>query len=230
MMRFSTKFILSIAAISVGLTQVNPRTSTITGSFSAEMRREIPDKTNSRVETMNADIGDIRYVESRDFSELFDFPALHSLIINFAVALIIVAAIMQLLNVFFLKKDMAFIILILLIAGFASAVISGRYFHPFTNGLAERAALVADMQEKWSLWTVRTSFLALLLHVLHIYISRYSKQHNSFSKFAGFVPGANKAFMLFIALLMAVSASCVMKADDLGEQLIHVENTLQAIW
>ena len=86
--------------------------------------------------------------ESKVKADLDDFPTLHPLIVHFAIVLIIVAAGMQLLNLYFMKKEIAWIITAILFVGVLAAWVAGRNFHPHTHGISAHAQLVLDLAQQ----------------------------------------------------------------------------------
>lgn len=59
--------------------------------------------------------------DSKVTADLDDFPTLHPLIVHFAIVLILVAAGMQFINLYFMKKEIAWIITAILFVGVLAA-------------------------------------------------------------------------------------------------------------
>lgn len=144
--------------------------------------------------------------ESKVTATFSDFPSIHPLIVHFAIVLIIVAAAIQLLNLYFVKKEISWIITAILFAGVLAAWLAGKNFHPHTHGISEHAKLVLDQHDKWADWTINSGIVALLLQVGNLFIYK------------------SKRWALgIVTLVLAVSAYSVSRAGHYGAQLVHIE-------
>lgn len=144
--------------------------------------------------------------ESKVTADLDDFPTLHPLIVHFAIVLILVAAGIQLLNLYFMKKEISWIITAILLAGVLAAWFAGRNFHPHTHGISEHAQLVLDQHDKWADWTTYSAIVALLLQAANLFVFKGTRWA------AGIV-----------AAVLVVSAYSVSRAGHYGSQLVHIE-------
>lgn len=144
--------------------------------------------------------------ESKVTAELSDFPTLHPLIVHFAIVLILVAAAVQLANLYFMKKEIAWIITAILFAGVLAAWVAGRNFHPHTHGISDHAQLVLDQHDKWADWTIYSGIVALLLQAVNLFVF-------TSKRWAGAV----------VAIVLAISAYSVSRAGHYGSQLVHIE-------
>lgn len=144
--------------------------------------------------------------ESKVTADLDDFPTLHPLIVHFAIVLIIVAAAMQLLNLYFMKKEIAWIITAILFAGVVAAWIAGRNFHPHTHGISEHAQQVLDQHDKWAGWTTYSGIVALLLQIANLFVFQIKRWAAA-----------------AVVIVLAVSAYSVARAGHYGSQLVHIE-------
>lgn len=144
--------------------------------------------------------------ESKVKADLDDFPTLHPLIVHFAIVLIIVAAAMQLLNLYFMKKEIAWIITAILFVGVLAAWVAGRNFHPHTHGISDHAQLVLDQHDKWADWTTYSGIIALILQGVNLFVFKDKR-------WAAAV----------VAVVLAVSAYSVACAGHYGSQLVHIE-------
>jgi hypothetical protein len=106
--------------------------------------------------------------DSKVTADLDDFPSLHPLIVHFAIALIIIAAALQLLNTILLKNEVAWIIGGLLFAGCAAAWLASTKYHPHTHGISDHAKLVLEQHDKWADWTNRSALVGLILHIAYL--------------------------------------------------------------
>lgn len=231
-MKNTMKMILFVGALSLALTQANQKKPTDERLMKPDSPvKETPDNTIVRFDTMTEEINEIRYDKYAVTSSLSDFPTLNPVVVHFAISLILVAALLQMLNVFLFKKDIAWIVFLLIVAGFIAAVISIRNFQPQTAGLAERAAIIVKMHEEWAEWTVRTSFLALILQSVYLFITRFEKQAINYLGNAGdFICKRNRALMILIGIIMLSSAICVAWAGHLGTRLVHIEGAKPSIY
>jgi len=155
-------------------------------------------------------------------ADLADFPTLHPLIVHFAIVLIIVAAAMQLLNLYFMKKEISWIITAILFAGVLAAWFASKNFHPHTHGLTEHAKQVlaqhdrwADwtvnsgivaLHDRWADWTVNSGIVALILQLVNLFLFKNMRWAAA-----------------TIAIVLAVSAYSVARAGHYGAQLVHIE-------
>lgn len=224
-MKGSMKFILFVGTISLALTQqANQKQIVDSGLINPDtLAKEVPDNTSVKVDTMREKIEDIKYDKYAVVADRSDFPTLNPMVINFAISLILVAGLLQLLNVFLFKKDIAWIVFLLILAGFVAAIISSRNFHPYTAVLSGSAAAVMGVHEKLAEWTIRTAFLALILQVIHLFLTRFESMFIALTEIKkGFSHKSNRIFMVAIALIILTSAFCVFRAAHLGSQLISL--------
>jgi uncharacterized membrane protein len=144
--------------------------------------------------------------DSKVTADLDDFPTLHPLIVHFAIVLILVAAGMQFVNLYFMKKEIAWIITAILFAGVLAAWLAGKNFHPHTHGISEHAQLVLDQHDKWADWTINSGIVALLLQLINLFAFKERRWAAS-----------------VIAIVLAISAYSVSRAGHYGSQLVHIE-------
>ena len=185
-------------------------------AFSYGGKKHKKDSTKAPVDsTMKAHIqGDtvhhhdegMKVDESKVTADLDDFPTLHPLIVHFAIVLIIVAAGMQLLNLYFMKREISCIITGILLIGVFAAWFASKNFHPHTHGISEHAQLVLDQHDKWADWTIYSGFIALLLQFSNLFVFKDKR-------WAGAV----------VAVILTASAYSVSRAGHYGSQLVHIE-------
>ncbi len=144
--------------------------------------------------------------ESKVAADLDDFPTLHPLIVHFAIVLIIVAAALQLLNLILIKKEIAWIIAVILLIGVSSAWLAGRNFHPHTHGISDHAKMVLDQHDKWADWTINTGIIALILQVANLFVFK-----------------TKRWAMAIVAVILVGSGYSVLHAGHYGAQLVHIE-------
>jgi hypothetical protein len=183
----------------------------------------VPAQTNENL-TDSVDTENIGILQdnSRITAKLDDFPSLHPLVVHFAISLIMVAALLQLINVFIARKELAWIIFFLLTAGFVAGMLASRNFHPAATGLEPKAEAVLELHYLWSVWTLRTAVLALGLQFIYIIITR-KKLSEAADGTPQIVYIRNRGFALVIAIVMLVSAYCVARTGHYGAQLVHIE-------
>lgn len=144
--------------------------------------------------------------EKKVTADLDDFPTMHPLIVHFAIVLIIVAAAMQLLNVFLMKSEVSWIISAILFLGVLTAWLAAKNFHPHTHGISEHAKLVLDQHDKWADWTINSGIIATLLQIANLFVFKGKR-------WAAAVVG----------IVLIVSAYSVSRAGHYGSQLVHIE-------
>lgn len=224
-MKGSMKFILFVGTISLALTQhANQKQIAEAGIMHPDtLKKEVSDNTTVKVDTMGEKIEDIKYDKYGVMAGSAEFPTLHPMVVNVAVLLILFAGLLQLLNVFLFKKDIAWIVFLLILAGLSAAIISSRNFQPYTAGLAERAAVIMGVHERLAEWTIRTAFLGLLLQIVHLFLTRFEMVLFALTEIKKeFSYRINRIFMVTIALIILTSAFCVFRAAHLGSQLISL--------
>lgn len=144
--------------------------------------------------------------QSKVTANLDDFPTLHPLIVHFAIVLIIVAAAIQLLNLILIKREIAWIIAVILLIGVVAAWMAGRNFHPHTHGISDHAKMVLEEHDKWAEWTINTGIIALILQVVNLFVFK-----------------TKRWAMAIIAVILITSAFSVSRAGHYGAQLVHIE-------
>lgn len=144
--------------------------------------------------------------ESKVTADLKDFPTLHPLIVHFAIVLIIVAAGLQLLNMYLMKKEISWILTAILFAGVTAAWFASRNFHPHTHGISEHAQLVLDQHDKWADWTINLGIVGLVLQVINLFAFK-----------------GKRWAAAVVALILIGSAYSVSRAGHYGSQLVHIE-------
>lgn len=155
-------------------------------------------------------------------SRLADFPTVHPVIVHFAISLIVVAALLQLINLLAFKKDIAWIVFFLVLTGLITALLASRNFHPHTTDLSQRASIVLGLHDDWAGWTIRTAFSGMILQLIYIIITR-----RKVIRTADGTPkihfNKNRGLMLLITVILLTSGYCVLKAGQYGAQLVHIE-------
>lgn len=179
------------------------------------------DKTmvdTTHVKTINAEpTGDL-------IAGFNQFPSLHPIVVHFAIVLILVAAIMQIINIFLLRKELGWIIAVFLLGGLVAGIVAGGRLHPHTIGLSNHAGMILSKHDQWAEWTIITSSVALALHVVHLFLVRKSKRLVK-------APGQRIRFdfrfyrglAVIIAIILIIATFCVFRTGHYGAQLVHIE-------
>lgn len=144
--------------------------------------------------------------ETKVTARFDEFPSLHPLIVHFAIVLIVVAAGLQLLNILLVKREFAWIITAILLAGVSTAWLAANNYHPHTEGLDAHAKLVLEEHDKWADWTIYSGIIALLLQGANLFVFKGKR-------WAATVVGA----------VLIISAASVSLAGHHGSQLTHIE-------
>jgi uncharacterized membrane protein len=135
-----------------------------------------------------------------------DFPNLHPLIVHFPIVLLVIAAFFQIGGFFVFKKEISWMVLIIVVLGFLGAYIAGRFVHPHTHELTEQATKVLEEHELYANWTIWLSGIAVVLKIGSHFLLKQKIW----------------AEMIVAAVLLA-SAYTVSMAGHHGAQLVHIE-------
>jgi uncharacterized membrane protein len=139
------------------------------------------------------------------FASWGEFPNLHPMVVHFPVALLLVAALAQLVGLFAYRKQMSLITIFLLLGGFIGTLLAGMVFHPHAGGLTENAQKVFETHEYYAYLTIWLAGIALVLKL----ISHFTKR---------------KIWAeVIVFLVLAGSAVTVSLAGHLGSQLVFIE-------
>ncbi|AGA79438.1 MULTISPECIES: hypothetical protein [Echinicola] len=146
------------------------------------------------------------HYEKKVTADLADFPTIHPLIVHFAIVLLIVGAILAVVNIFFIKRELAWTAFAMVLVGFVAAYLAGRNFHPHTHGLTEHAKLVLEQHDFWADWTINLGFIGLLLQGINLFIFK-----------------SKRWAMAIVAVVLLSAAYAVAHAGHYGAQLVHIE-------
>ena len=135
-----------------------------------------------------------------------EFPSLHPLVVHFAIVLLIIGAIIQVLNIYFVKEELAWTSFALIGFGVFASYLAGRNLHPHTHGLTEQAKLVLQQHDLWADRTIYFGFIGLILHGVNFF----------------FMKGKRWAISVVAAVLL-ITAYAVSEAGHYGAQLVHIE-------
>ncbi len=134
------------------------------------------------------------------------FDNLHPLVVHFPIVLLLFAALLQGIQLFVLKRNLDWVIFLLIGSGFIGAYVAGTYVHPHTHGLTEVAQSILDNHDKYADWTVWSSALAAVLKGISLFWVKLKR-----------------GFEIAVFLIMAFSAFSVSQAGHYGAQLVYIQ-------
>jgi uncharacterized membrane protein len=134
------------------------------------------------------------------------FPNYHPLIVHFPIVLLLMAAVFQLLSLFFYKKEFGWTTLILLALGVLSTWLASNAFHAHPGELKGKAAEIFEIHEQMAVYTFWLSLAAL--------IGKLTSQ---------FLLKGKWWMEAAVALLLVASGVTVAIAGHHGAMLVHME-------
>lgn len=84
-------------------------------------------------------------------ADLDTFPNLHPMVVHFPIVLLLLAVILQLIQLFVMNRTMDWVILLTIGSGFIGAYAAGTLVHPHTEGLTEMAKNVLEQHDKYAI-------------------------------------------------------------------------------
>jgi uncharacterized membrane protein len=159
---------------------------------SAEHDHQHSNETDDKNEPVNADLD--------------DFPSLHPLIVHFAIVLIVIATFLQIINVWLMKREFAWVITGCIVIGFNTALVASTKLHPHTAGLSEHAKLVLQQHDLYADWTLYLAGLAGTLQIINLFVFKQKRWA-----------------VAVVSIAMIAATYCVIHAGHYGAQLVHIE-------
>lgn len=135
------------------------------------------------------------------------FSTLHPLVVHFPIVLLLVAALLQLIGLFYTKNNWDLVVLFMLIGGVLGAYLASNNFHAHTDGLPAEAAKILELHEFYASLTLFSAIAALWLKIVAMFTFQSKK----------------RVFEIVTALVLLFSAVSVSVAGHWGAYLTHVE-------
>lgn len=151
----------------------------------------------------------ITYPAAHNTGTLKDFPKLHPLVVHIPIMCIILAFISQVASFFVFKRELSWVTLILVIAGFTGAWLASGIFHggdPNLSLLNSVSRVTFEKHEQYANYTVWLSGLAAICKIVgHFLLKR------------------KLTYEILITLLMAACSYTVLVAGDMGARLVQID-------
>ncbi|WP_031428487.1 DUF2231 domain-containing protein [Flavimarina sp. Hel_I_48] len=139
-------------------------------------------------------------------ADLDEFPNLHPLVVHFPIVLLLLAVVLQLIQLFTMTRTMDWVILMTIGAGFIGAYVAANFVHPDTEGLTATAKSVLEQHDKHAMWAMWSSAAAAVLKVVSLFFYKQVRW-----------------FEIVTFLVMAFAGYSVAWAGHYGSQLVYIE-------
>ncbi len=150
--------------------------------------------------------GSVPNLQTDPKADLDEFPNLHPLVVHFPIALLLLAVVLQLIQLFTMNRTMDWVVLLTVGAGFIGAYVAGTFVHPHTEGLTEAAKKVLEQHDKYAMWTMWSSAAAAVLKLGSLFLLKQRRW-----------------FEVLVFLVLAFSVYSVGWAGHYGSQLVYIE-------
>ncbi|MDG3582525.1 DUF2231 domain-containing protein [Galbibacter pacificus] len=180
-----------------------------TTAFAANNSTSLDTKTEIKDEKAAEAVGvsnSVPTLQTDPEASLDEFPNLHPLVVHFPIALLFLAVVLQLIQLFTMNRTLDWVVLLTVGAGFIGAYVAGNFVHPHTEGLTETAKKVLEQHDKYAMWAMWSSAAAALLKLVSLF---WFKQ--------------KRWFEILVFLVLAFSGYSVGWAGHYGSQLVYIE-------
>ena len=190
-----------------------------TGSFSYDGKKHKKDTTKASMDsTMNMSQDqvqgdttdhhgeDMKIDESKVTADLDDFPTIHPLIVHFPIMLLLLAALLQVFNIYFVKRELDWVVTVFVFIGVLTAWLAGRNFHPHKHDISQHAKLVLEQHELYADWTMYLSVVGLIAQLISQFIFKQKRWA-----------------VAVVSAVLTASAFTASMAGHHGAQLVHIE-------
>lgn len=131
-----------------------------------------------------------------------DFPSYHPLVVHFPIVLLLIAAILQMVSLFFSQKILHHIIAGITVSGFIGACIASYLLHPHTVTLSPDATAVLKAHEQFASYTIWLSGIASVLKLFTLFRKK-------------------KIIEISTSIVLLITAISVSIAGHHGAEMVH---------
>lgn len=135
-----------------------------------------------------------------------DFPNLHPLLVHFPIVLLLLAALLSIANIIFLKRELDWVVTLCSGLGALGAYAAGRWFHPHVHGLTRHVQAVFDQHEYYATWTIWLAISAFALQLVNQFAFKQKRWA-----------------IIVVSLVLTGAAYTVSQTGHYGSQLVFIE-------
>lgn len=135
-----------------------------------------------------------------------EFPNLHPMVVHVPIMLILLAAIISLVNIYFSKTELNWIITIFSGVGALGAFAAANWFHPHTQNLTKSAGAVFEMHDKYATFTIWLSIVAFLIQLVNHFMLKKKRWGT-----------------IIVSIFLLGGTYTVSEAAHYGSQLAYIE-------